>query len=136
MEAASETNSVATPVSRWKIIVGWGLSCLILVPFVPSALMKIVQPADFLAAWTKSFPAGAAAPLGVIELTNVVLYFVPRTRILGLTLVTAYLGGAVSFHVHARDGMFFAPVLVGVVAWIGLWLRDAKLRALFPLAND
>lgn len=120
---------------RWQIITGWVLSCLILLPFVPSAFMKIAQPGDFLAGWTTNFPAGSARPLGVIEFLNVVLYFVPRTRVLGLAFMTAYLGGAVSFHVHAADGRFFVPVLVGVLAWVGLWLRDAKLRRLFPLAE-
>ncbi len=49
---------------------------------------------------------------------------------------TAYLGGAAATHVHADDGKFFVPVIVGVVAWIGLYLRDRKLRALVPLAAD
>jgi hypothetical protein len=48
----------------------------------------------------------------------------------------AYLGGAVATHVHAKDGMFFVAVIVGIVAWLGLYLRDRKLRALVPLAAD
>jgi hypothetical protein len=48
----------------------------------------------------------------------------------------AYLGGAVATHVHASDGMFFVPVIVGVIAWLGLYLRDRKLRALVPLTAE
>jgi hypothetical protein len=32
--------------------------------------------------------------------------------------------------------MFFVPVIVGVVAWLGLYLRDRKLRALVPFVAD
>ena len=32
--------------------------------------------------------------------------------------------------------MFFVPVIVGVVAWLGLYLRDRELRALVPLVQD
>jgi hypothetical protein len=45
-------------------------------------------------------------------------------------------GGAVATHVHANDGMVFVPVIVGVVAWLGLYLRDRKLRALVPLVAE
>ena len=65
-----------------------------------------------------------------------VLYLVPKTRYLGGLIMLAYLGGAVATHVHANDGMFFVPVIVGVVAWLGLYLRDRKLRALVPLVTD
>jgi hypothetical protein len=32
--------------------------------------------------------------------------------------------------------MFFLPVIIGVVAWLGLYFRDRKLRALVPLVTD
>ena len=75
-------------------------------------------------------------PIGVIELAMFVLYLVPKTRYLGGMLMLAYLGGAVATHVHADDGKFFVPVIIGVVAWLGLYLRDRKLRALVPFASD
>jgi hypothetical protein len=73
---------------------------------------------------------------GVIELTMLVLYLVPKTRYLGGLVMLAYLGGAVATHVHSSDGMFFVPLIVGVVAWLGLYLRDRKLRALVPLVAE
>jgi hypothetical protein len=86
--------------------------------------------------WGKTYPAGSALPLGVIELALYVLYLVPKTRYLGGLLMLAYLGGSLATHVHANDGMFFVPVIIGVVAWLGLYLRDRRLRALVPLASD
>ena len=48
----------------------------------------------------------------------------------------AYLGGAVATHLHVNDGMFFVPVVVGVVGWLGLYLRDRRLRALVPTVDE
>ena len=104
---------------------------LVLVLFVP-----IVTLSAFAEEWSKTYPAGSALPLGVIEVTLFVLYLVPKTRYLGGLVMLAYLGGAVATHVHAKDGMFFVPVTVGVIAWLGLYLRDRKLRALVPLVAE
>src|SRR5262249_39073267 len=97
-----------------------------------SAFFKIAQPQGFIEEWSKTYPAASALPLGVIELTLFVLYLVPNTRYLGGLVMLAYLGGAVATHLHAKDGMFFVPVIVGVIAWLGLYLRDRKLRASSP----
>ena len=125
-----------TVIPRWQIVTGWVLSGLLGLLFLPSAFMKIAQPGNFLEDWTKSYPAGAALPLGIIELTMFVLYIVPKTRYLGGLIMLAYLGGAVATHLHNADGMYPVPVLVGLIAWLGLYLRDRKLRALFPLVNE
>ena len=123
-------------IPRWQRVTGWVLSGILALVFLPSALFKIAQPKGFVEEWSRTYPAGSALPLGVIELTLFVLYLVPKTRYLGGLLMLAYLGGAVATHVHANDGMFFVPVIVGVVAWLGLYLRDRKLRALVPLVAE
>lgn len=125
-----------TLLPRWQIVTGWVLSGLMAVVFLPSAYFKIAQPEGFLEEWSKTYPASAALPIGIIEVALYVLYLVPKTRYLGGLLMLAYLGGAVATHVHANDGMFFVPVLVGVVGWLGLYLRDRKLRALVPFVDE
>jgi hypothetical protein len=123
------------PIPKWQRVTGWVLSGLLALVFLPSACFKLVQPPGFIEEWSKTYPAGSALPLGVIELVVFVLYLVPKTRYLGGLLMLAYLGGAVATHVHADDGKFFVPVVIGVVAWLGLYLRDRRLRALVPLAE-
>lgn len=125
-----------TPIPKWQIITGWVLSGILALVFLPSAYFKIVQPGDFLANWTKTYPAGSARPLGIIELGTFLLFLVPKTRYLGGLIMLAYLGGAVATHVHADDGKFFVPILIGIIAWLGLFLRDRKLRALVPLVTN
>jgi hypothetical protein len=124
------------PIPRWQRITGWVLSGILSAVFLPSAFFKIAQPEGFLEQWSKDYPPASALPIGVIELLIFVLYLVPKTRYVGGLLMLAYLGGAVATHVHTNDGMFFVPVLVGVIAWLGLFLRDRKLRALVPLASE
>lgn len=123
-------------IPKWQLVTGWVLSSILAVPFVPSAYFKIAQPPGFLEEWSKTYPAGSALPLGIIELALFVLYLIPKTRYLGGLVMLAYLGGAVATHVHAKDGMFFVPVIIGVIAWLGLYLRDRKLRALVPLVAE
>ena len=130
------TTMTETSIPKWQTVTGWVLSGVLGLAFLPSAFFKIAQPTGFLDGWTKSYPAGAARPLGLIELALFVLYLVPKTRYLGGLVMLAYLGGAVATHVHGDDGKFFVPVVVGVVAWLGLYLRDPKLRALVPLVTE
>ncbi len=73
--------------------------------------------------------------IGVVELCCLVLYLVPQTAVLGAVLLTGYLGGAIATHVHAGDGIgkIATPLVVSLVAWAGLYLREPRLKALLPL---
>ncbi|WP_340644222.1 DoxX family protein [Phenylobacterium sp.] len=80
-------------------------------------------------------PTDQARLLGTIQLICVALYVYPRTSVLGAILVTAYMGGAIETHLRVASPLF-THILFGVylalIAWGGLWLRDARLRSLFP----
>jgi hypothetical protein len=119
-------------IPRWQIRTGWILSCLPLLAFLPSALFKLVQPGEFLAEWSKKYPPATARPIGIVELSCVVFYFVPATRVLGAILLTGYLGGAVATHVSGGEAIFVVPLFIGVMLWGGLFLRDPRLRQLLP----
>ena len=73
------------------------------------------------------------APLGILEAILAILYMIPQTSMLGAILLTGYLGGATATHVRINDPTWVVPVVVGVLLWLGLYLRDEKLRALVPL---
>jgi hypothetical protein len=123
-------------IPKWQVRTGWVLSGLPLIAFLPSATFKLAQPGEFLTQWSKNYPPATARPLGIIELFCVTLYFVPATRVLGAILLTGYLGGAVATHVHSGEAVFVVPVLVGVMLWGGLFLRDARLRQLLPTTKE
>ena len=73
--------------------------------------------------------------IGIIELSCVAIYLIPPTAALGAILIAAYLGGAVLAHMIMHQPVW-APVLTAVVAWVGLYLREPRLRALFPLQKQ
>ena len=87
--------------------------------------------------WVGSgYPPGALLPIGIVELACAILYVIPRTSVLGAVLVTGYLGGAVATHVRMSQGVWIAPAILGALAWLGLYLRDARLRVLLPLRRS
>lgn len=76
-------------------------------------------------------PERLVIPIGVIELTCLALYVVPRTSVLGAVVLTGYLGGAAAIQLRAGNpaGLYVFPVVIGALAWAGLWMRDGRLRA-------
>jgi len=81
------------------------------------------------------FPMSVVFGLGIVELACALIYAIPYTSVLGAILVTGYLGGAVAAHVRVGDppGKIAAPIIIGVLVWLGLVLRDARLRSVLPL---
>jgi uncharacterized membrane protein YphA (DoxX/SURF4 family) len=125
--------SSPAPTGRAALWGGRVLTVLPLLALVPSALMKLThQPAAVEGFAKAGYPASALTAIGVVEVICTVLFLVPRTATLGGLLLVAYLGGAVDSHVRAGEP-FVVPVLVGVMVWAALYLRDPRVRALLPL---
>jgi len=113
---------------------GWGISGLIGLMMTFSASMKLAGPAEFMDQFVGKlgYPQEVALWLGIVELSCVICYLIPRTAILGAVLLTGYLGGAVATHVRIHDN-FLGAAIGGVLVWLALYLRDPRLRALLPL---
>ena len=95
--------------------------------------MKIAHSKQVLEGFAQfGYPESAILGIGLAEVVCALIYAFPATAVLGAILVTGYLGGAVATHVRASQP-FIAPLLLGVFAWAGLFLRDPRLRALLPL---
>lgn len=85
------------------------------------------------------WPAGYAFAIGLVELACLVLYLVPRTSLFGAVLMMALLGGAMATQVRAESPLYshvLFSVYLGLFMWGGLWLRDARLRRLFPVVRS
>ena len=106
---------------------------------VPVLFMGVLGVVMFFAAPGKvsegmskyGYPAGAAKPVLIAEVTCALLYAIPQTTVLGAILLTGYLGGAVATHVRVGEPFYF-PVAMGVVVWVGLLWRDGRVRELVP----
>jgi len=131
---ATEPARVPEPskAARWM---GWGLSVLACLPFLPSAFFKLTRAPAAVEGFQKyHYPANVVLPLGIVEVLCLVLYLIPQTAVLGAILLTGYLGGAIATHVQASEP-FFMPAVIGVALWLALYLREPRLRALAPITR-
>lgn len=122
------------PPSKTMLYGGWIASILPVLVLLMSATMKLTHNPDMSKQFVEKFgyADSLATPLGIVEVLCTVLYCIPATSVLGAVLLTGYLGGAVATHVRVGDPPL-APIIVGVLVWLGLFLRDARLRELLPL---
>jgi|SRR5579872_5343479 len=72
--------------------------------------------------------------IALLELGSTIVYLIPRVSVLGAILMTGYLGGATATNARG-DPSFVITVTLGVLVWLGLYLRDERMRALIPLRN-
>jgi len=95
-------------------------------------LPQVTEPTMTQLGWPTKF----TAMIGVFELVGTLLYVVPRTALLGAVLLTGLLGGSMATQVRIENPLFshiLFSVYLGLFMWVGLWLRNSKLRALLPL---
>lgn len=126
-----------TPAMLWTGRVLAGLFALFMLgASIAPKLLHMPVAEDTLA--QLGWPAGHAFAIGLLELGCVVLYLLPRTRVLGAVLMMGVPGGAMATQVRVGNP-FFSHVLfsvyLGLFMWGGLWLRNARLRALFPVVR-
>ncbi len=81
---------------------------------------------------TFGYSASLAPWIGLALLLPTIALLIPRTAVLGCILVTGYLGGAVATQVRVHNAWFLFPVVLGALLWLGLYLREPRLRALVP----
>lgn len=111
------------------------LSGLVGAMMLMSAVMKLTGSPELTAGMAHlGLPLDKLTILAALELASVILYLIPNTAVLGAILLTGYLGGAVFAHLRVGDSVLTA-VLIGVFAWLALFLRDPRLRQLLPLRS-
>jgi hypothetical protein len=123
--------------SKNSVLAGHIVSALPVLFLLFDVSLKLIKPAFVVEANAQlGYQESSILVTGIILLTCVILYVIPQTSVLGAILLTGYLGGAVATHVRIENPLFshiLFPVYVGILIWGGLFLRDARLRALIPL---
>lgn len=131
----------AAPASTVSVWIGRVLSGLLIVFLVFDGAIKLVPlqvVTDTMIELGYSGSVDQARLLGVLTLLCTILYAIPRTSVLGAILLTGYLGGAMATHLRIGNPLFthlLFGLYLGVMAWGGLYLRDARLRALIPFRS-
>jgi DoxX-like family len=126
--------SMASKKAVWTGRVLSGLAVLFL---LFDAGVKVLQhPMAVQGTVELGYPQGVLLTLGIVQLVCLALYLIPRTAVLGAILWTGYLGGAVATHVRIGHPLFshvLFPVYVAALLWVGLWLRDERIRTVLPV---
>jgi hypothetical protein len=121
-------------VSKPALWTGRVISGLMVAFLVFDAVIKLMNIAPVIEASKRlGLPENLTMPVAVVLLVCVVLYVLPQTAVLGAVLLTGYLGGAVAIHLRAGSSLFaesLFPVYFGVLVWLGLYLRDVRVRAM------
>lgn len=114
------------------------LSALVVLILLADAAVNLFAPAMLKAEMDATGFAPSSAPvLGIVMLVSAILYGMPRTSVLGAILITGFLGGAIC--THFRLGEVGSPpqivcLVLGIMTWAGLYLRNPTLRKLLPLS--
>jgi hypothetical protein len=132
MQSGNQTASV----SKKRLWAGRIISALPVLLMVFGGVFGVLKPAVAMPGFVHyGYPERVFLLICILELACAVVYAIPRTSVLGAILLTGYLGGATATHVRVGDPQFFMPVVLGVLVWGGLYLRDDRLRALIPLRS-
>lgn len=113
--------------------VGRVISILMVLLFLLSAAMKVKGGPELTQGLAHlGLPESMVIPLAILELSVAVIYAIPATSVLGAILLTGFIGGAMCTHWRVGDA-FALHVVIGLLVWLGLYLRDDRLKALLPL---
>jgi hypothetical protein len=141
----AERNRMSTATARtasaprWMLWTGWFLSFVVVAQLLSSAFFRATYRTYAVAEIVTGYgyPESAIVFIVIAECTLVLLYLVPQTSVLAAILLTGYLGGAVATHVRIADTARAAiPLVVGILAWGGLYLRDSRIRQLVPFRRS
>jgi hypothetical protein len=127
-----ESSLQPAQTSLGAAIAGWIISLFITLFLVFDGVTKIMMvPAVLQAMQRLGYPDALYPVIGTILLVCTALYLIPRTAILGAVLLTGYLGGAVASQLRISSPPFELsfPLIIGALAWIGLYLRDSRARS-------
>ncbi len=116
--------------SKGRRIATWILIGLIALTFISSAGFKLVRAQPVVEALEKWGLGGHILLIGIGELISAVLFLIPRTRSLGLLLLTAYLGGAIVTHMQHGEPYVF-PALLLLLVWVGGYLHHPEVLQSF-----
>ena len=105
------------------------LACLLAM----SAAMKLVGGREVIEGFARmGLPESLRVPLGVLELVCVLVYVFPATSVMGAILLTGYVGGTIVTHLRIGEPVVF-QIALGLLVWLGLYLRESRLKSLLPL---
>jgi len=121
-------------MKKWTVWIGRVVSLAPVFICLSSARWKLTHNPWYVAEWQRiGWPAGELTGVALLQITCVLLYLIPHTALLGTVLLTGYLGGAIASYVRMGEPRpVLVPLTTCLLAWLGIFLREERLRALLP----
>jgi hypothetical protein len=120
-------------VSKSALWTGRVMSAVPILIVLMGSVMKLMRlPAVHEGFARAGLSDSLIVPVGLIELICVITYVIPATAVLGAILMTGLLGAACLTSLRIADPTYPLPVILGMLAWGGLFMRDPRVRALIP----
>jgi len=125
---------ISSTVSKTTLWIGRVMSALPVLLVLFGSVVKLMKTASVVEGFVRAgVPERLIIPVGIIELVCVAVYVISQTAVLGAILMTGLLGGATITNLRIGDPTYPMPVVLGMLAWGGLFLRDTRLRELIPI---
>ena len=144
MRSETQASAIAQPTaqvvsnSKKRLWAGRIFSALAILFLLFDSVGHLTMPAPVVEAFLRlGYPATLGFGLGILGLFCTILYAIPRSSIFGAILLTGYLGGATAANLRVSDPVFetLFPIILGVVIWAGIFLREQRLGKLVPLRS-
>ncbi len=130
-------SSTISPIKLWVARIMWGIALVFMLFDTGIKLMRESHAVEGTV--QLGYPESTVQLLGIIEAVCLVLYFIPRTSVLGMVLLTGYFGGAVATHVRLENPLFshvLFSVYIALMMWGSLYLREPRLQELLPFRKQ
>ena len=134
MDHTGVQEPIASRTQFWMVWAGRVISVLPVFVILTSARWKLTEAPSYVAEFMRiGWPASALPLLASLQLTAILLFVIPQTSVLGAVLLTGYLGGAIASYVRIGEASPpLVPLTTALLAWLGIYLREERLRALLP----
>jgi hypothetical protein len=123
--------NISKPV-RWAGTILKGLLCLFL---AFDAIMKLIKNPHAVEGTVQlGLPESCLPFLGIYLLVGLVLYLYPKTVMLGMLFLAAYLGAAagIMYRAGIAGHPYLFPIVFGVFIVVAEFLRNGKIRTMVP----
>src|SRR4029079_4912467 len=134
MDRAGVQEPVVSRFHWWLVWAGRIISGLPVLVVLISSRWKLTPAPTYVAEFNRiGWPTSALEVLAFLQLTAILLFVIPQTSVLGAVLLTGYLGGAIASYVRIGEASPpLVPLTTALLAWLGIYLREERLRALPP----
>lgn len=116
-------------IPRWRYYLGWAMSVFVSLGIVASGMGKIMQAKPLVESLSKINMQENIVTIGILEITCVIIYLIPKTSNIGFFLLCSYIGGIIV----SEWAMGFAPtvgITLAIILYVGTMLRKPELSGL------